>query len=154
MDDQKGCGLCCAVLSLLSETSPLIGRHSAVQPKGMGLHYPNIYNSLKMHKKLNLFLPFHSPPFCQLPQNADKKKLIQEFLPQPMREQIASLLHTIIRGKISKRRPMQTNLNWLLILIKTSAILLKFCQEDTFVLDFQFLKSSCPWKKEAWMFLL
>ena len=26
-----------AVLSLLSETSPLIGQHSAVQPKGMGL---------------------------------------------------------------------------------------------------------------------
>ena len=38
MDSQKGCGLSCAVLSLLSETSPLIGQHSAVQPKAMGLH--------------------------------------------------------------------------------------------------------------------
>ena len=40
------------------------------------------------------------------------------------------------RGMINDRRPMQTNLNWLLILIKTSAILLKFRQEDTFVWDF------------------
>ena len=46
---------------------------------------------------------------------------------------------------------MQTNLNWLLILIKTIAILLKFRQEDTFVWDFQFLKSSCPWRKELWV---
>ena len=37
MDAQLGCGLSCVVLSLLSETSPLIGRHSAVQPKGMSL---------------------------------------------------------------------------------------------------------------------
>ena len=57
------------------------------------------------------------------------------------------------RGMISNRRPMQTNLNWLLILIKTSAILLKFCQEDTFVLDFQFLKSSCPWRKSFLTFI-
>ena len=34
LDAQLGCGLCCAVLSLLSETSP----HSAVQPKGTCLH--------------------------------------------------------------------------------------------------------------------
>ena len=54
---------------------------------------------------------------------------------------------------ISKRRPMQTNLKWLQILIKTSAILLKFCQEDTFVLDFQFLKSSCPWRKSFLTFI-
>ena len=33
----EGCGLSCSELSLLSETSPLIGQHSAVQPKGMGL---------------------------------------------------------------------------------------------------------------------
>ena len=31
MDSQYGCGLSCTVLSLLSETSYLIGRHSAVQ---------------------------------------------------------------------------------------------------------------------------
>ena len=41
MDAQKGCGLSCAVLSLLSERSPLIGQHSAVQPKGMGLILTN-----------------------------------------------------------------------------------------------------------------
>ena len=40
MDAQYGCGLSCAALSLLSETSPLIGRHSAVQAKGMGLFPP------------------------------------------------------------------------------------------------------------------
>ena len=40
------------------------------------------------------------------------------------------------RGMISNRRPMQTNLNWLLILIHTSAVMLIFRQEDTFVLDF------------------
>ena len=54
---------------------------------------------------------------------------------------------------ISNRRPMQTNLNWLLILIKISAILLKFRHEDTFVLDFQFLKSSCPWRKSFLTFI-
>ena len=37
MDAQNGCGLSCTELSLLSEMSPLIGRHSAVQPKDMGL---------------------------------------------------------------------------------------------------------------------
>ena len=31
MDDQLGCGLSCAVLSLLCETSHIIGQHSAVQ---------------------------------------------------------------------------------------------------------------------------
>ena len=34
---QLGCGLSYAALSLFSETSPLIGWHSAVQAKGMGL---------------------------------------------------------------------------------------------------------------------
>ena len=36
-----GCSvrMCCAVLSLLSEMSPLIDRHRAVQPKGMGMDF-------------------------------------------------------------------------------------------------------------------
>ena len=46
-------GLCCAVLSLLS---PRIGRHSAVQPKGMGLGLtvpPKIVSSKILQVNLN-----------------------------------------------------------------------------------------------------
>ena len=38
MDAQQGCGLSCTLLSLHSESSHLIGQHSAVQPRLPPLH--------------------------------------------------------------------------------------------------------------------
>ena len=54
MDAQKGCGLSCAALILLSETSPLIGRHSA---KGMGLAVSdqNTYHLQYLSRKLSTY---------------------------------------------------------------------------------------------------
>ena len=73
MDAQKGFGLSCAVLSLLSETSPLIGRHSAVQPKGMGLCDPRLHCHLFVQAAPQQAPGCgRQPQFCEYPTHLDR----------------------------------------------------------------------------------